>query len=77
MVWCDEDSGQIGYHTNFKLSATGEFIALVESDGVTIIDSISFGQQTTDISFGRLPDGASNWIFMNPTPGTTNNHCFG
>ena len=64
---------QQGIHTNFKLSASGEFIALVEHDGITVIDSISFGPQTTDISFGRLPDGTSNWIFMTPTPGTTNN----
>lgn len=73
IVWCDEDSGQVGFHTNFKLSAGGEFIALVENDGITIIDSLSFGSQTTDISFGRFPDGASNWIFMTPTPGATNN----
>ena len=58
---------------NFKLSASGEFIALVENDGITVIDSISFGSQITDISFGRLPDGADNWITMTPTPGTTNN----
>jgi len=73
LVWCDEDSGQVGFHTNFKLSATGEFIALVENDGVTIIDSISFGVQTVDISYGRQTDAGNNWIFMTPTPGTTNN----
>ncbi len=73
LVWCDEDSGQVGFHTNFKLSAGGEFIALVENDGITISDSLSFGQQTTDISFGRYPDGSNDWVFMSPTPGTTNN----
>jgi len=73
LVWCDEDSGQAGQHTNFKLSATGEFIALVESDGVTVIDSLSFGPQATDTSFGRRPDGTINWIIMTPTPGYTNN----
>lgn len=73
IVWCDENSGQIGHHTNFKLSADGEFVALVESDGITIIDSVSFGSQTTDISFGRQTDAGDNWIFMTPTPGATNN----
>jgi hypothetical protein len=73
LIWCDEQQTQQGIHTNFKLSAGGEFIALVEIDGVSIIDSLSFGPQTTDISFGRLPDGASKWIFMTPTPGATNN----
>jgi spore coat protein CotH len=73
IIWCDEQGAQQGIHTNFKLSKDGEFIGLVETDGISIIDSLSFGPQTTDVSFGRLPDGASNWIFMNPTPGTTNN----
>ncbi len=73
LIWCDEQQEQQGIHTNFKLSAGGEFVALVENDGITVIDSISFGPQTTDISFGRLPDGADNWITMAPTPGATNN----
>lgn len=73
LIWCDEQQTQQGIHTNFKLSKDGEFIGLVETDGISIIDSLSFVPQTTDISFGRLPDGASNWIFMTPTPGTTNN----
>jgi len=73
LIWCDEDSGQVGIHTNFALSKSGEYVAIVESDGVSIIDSITFGQQTTDISYGRFPDGASNWYFMeNPTPGSSN-----
>ena len=72
IIWCDQDSGQIGIHTNFALSANGEFIALVDSDGVTVIDSISFGPQTTDISFGRYPDATNNWSFLFPTPGAPN-----
>ena len=73
IIWCDQDTGQIGLHTNFALSANGEFIALVDSDGVTVIDSISFGPQTTDISFGRFPDATNNWSIMFPTPGAANN----
>nr|MBP9583249.1 lamin tail domain-containing protein [Ignavibacterium sp.] len=72
LIWCDEQQEQQGIHTNFKLSAGGEFIALVDADGVTVIDSISFGPQTTDISFGRFPDGANNWSSLFPTPGNPN-----
>ena len=73
LLWCDEDQNQNGLHTNFKLSTNGEFIALVASDGVTIIDSLSSGLQTTDVSFGRNPDGANNWQFFSAaTPGTAN-----
>ena len=73
LVWCDEDSGQAGHHTNFKLSTGGEFVALVDNDGVTVIDSISFGPQTTDIAYGRVTDAGDNWAFITPTPGSTNN----
>ena len=73
VVWCDEQETQPGIHTNFKLSASGEFIAIVEEDGVTVIDSLSFGAQTTDVSYGRYPDGSNNWIFFqSPTPGASN-----
>jgi len=72
IVWCDEDGNQKGLHANFKLSASGEFLALVERDGKTIIDSITFSEQTTDISFGRDPNSINNWIIMSPTPNKLN-----
>ncbi len=72
LIWCDEQQEQQGIHTNFKLSAGGEFIALVDADGITVIDSLSFGPQTTDISFGRFPDGTNNWSSLFPTPGNPN-----
>lgn len=73
LLWCDEDQEQPDLHTNFKLSRGGEFIALVDTDGETIIDAINFGPQDRDVSYGRYPDGGSDWTFFeNPTPGTTN-----
>lgn len=74
LVWCDENQEQGSLHTNFALSAGGEFIALTSSNGITVIDSISFGEQTTDVSYGRLPDAGDNWqFFSHPTPGNSNN----
>ncbi|MFH1197911.1 MAG: CotH kinase family protein [bacterium] len=72
LVWCDDDEGQSGLHTNFKFDAQGEFIGLVGTDGLSFIDSLSYGEQSTDISFGRYPDGSENWIQLPPTPGSTN-----
>jgi len=72
MVWCDDDENQPGIHTNFKLAVEGEYIALTAPDGVSIIDSISFGGQQPDIAFGRYPDGADNWTVMTPSPGMSN-----
>ncbi|MCK4311242.1 MAG: lamin tail domain-containing protein [Candidatus Cloacimonetes bacterium] len=73
LVWTDDDEEQGELHTNFKLDADGEFIGLYEIDGITPIDTLSFGPQEEDISFGRYPDGADNWQFFDePTPGTSN-----
>jgi len=72
IVWTDNDDEQGDLHTNFKLSASGEFIALVSPDESTIIDSITFGQQTADISFGRVENDQDVWAFLFPTPGAIN-----
>ncbi|MDB4570432.1 lamin tail domain-containing protein, partial [Akkermansiaceae bacterium] len=48
-------------HTNFKLSAGGEYLALVRPDGVTIEHDYgtAYPQQVTDISYG-LQQSTSN-----------------
>ena len=56
LVWADDDTAAAGLHAAFKLSAEGETIALFDRDGTTLIDSVTFGIQMTDISYGRLPD---------------------
>jgi hypothetical protein len=74
LIWADNDTGQTGLHTNFKLDADGDEIWLFTSDGYTLADSIVFGKQTTNISYGRYPDANDFWQFMgNPTPGSQNN----
>jgi len=76
--WADEDQEQGDYHTNFKLSASGETIILSDQLG-NIIDEITYTSQETDISFGRYPDGTGDFIpmtasFMAPNiEGFTNN----
>ncbi len=42
-------------HTNFALSANGEYLGLIASDGVTVIDHYtpSFPTQVEDVSYGR------------------------
>lgn len=72
LIWCDDDSAQGPLHANFKLSASGEFIGISSPD-LTVIDSVTFGPQTSDVSFGRTPDGGSTWVtFSAPTPAATN-----
>jgi hypothetical protein len=77
LVWADEEQEQNGvqgtWHANFKLSSSGESIGLFTPGGV-VVDSVTFGQQTNDVSQGRYPDGnAGSFYFMTqPTPGQRN-----
>lgn len=75
IVWCDDDKEQGNLHTNFKLSASGEEIGIYSksSSGFTQIDNISFGEQSEDISYGRISDASPNFTtFSSPSPGKTN-----
>ena len=75
LIWADKDTSDnpSGIHCSFKLSAGGESIGLIESDGTTIIDSINFDEQIDDVSYGRYPDGGNLWYPMyNPSGGWEN-----
>jgi hypothetical protein len=73
IFYADDDGTQGVYHTNYKLSGSGETIILIDNDGKTIIDSIVFDGQFEDVSYGRFPDGDDSWGFhQNPTPGSPN-----
>jgi hypothetical protein len=74
LVWADGlDTSLTALHTNFKLSKSGETIALFGPDS-SLLDTLTFSEQTTDYSFGRQPDGTNNWYsFTLPTPGQSNN----
>ncbi len=60
IVWADEDGNQGPLHANFKLSAGGETLMLNYADS-TVIDSISYTNATTDLSFARKPNGTGDF----------------
>lgn len=66
IIWADDDDGQPGLHANFKLSASGEEIVLVAPD-TTVVDDVTFGEQITDLSTGRYPNGTGSFVLMVPT----------
>ncbi len=73
IFFADDDGTQGPLHTNFQLSQSGEVLTLVDSDGTTVVDSIEFGAQTTDVSYGRSADGDAAWGFQaSPSPGGSN-----
>lgn len=74
-VWADENDATAQFiHTNFKLSASGEQIIFSASDGA-ILDSITFGTQTADISMGRCPNGTGEFKALVKPAFNTANDC--
>ena len=74
LIWADNDTADAGLHANFQLdSDAGDEIGLFDTDGATLLDSVVFGNQTPDVSYGRDPDATSNLVTLNPTPGASNN----
>ena len=78
IVWCDEDhddeAATEGLHSNFKLSKSGETVLRVDSDanGNTVLDTVVFGEQETDVSYGRIPNGTGDFQVVAATPGAEN-----
>jgi hypothetical protein len=78
LVWADNQPEQNTVanrphlHVNFALERSGEAIGIFAPDS-TAVDTVVFGQQQTDITQGRYPNGS---IYLGtlqvPTPGSSN-----
>ncbi len=56
-------------HTNFQLSTSGEYLALVQPDGTTVAHEYNdYPEQYPFVSYGIAPDGAAGYL-ITPTPG--------
>jgi hypothetical protein len=75
VVWADEDGRDVeGLHANFKLSGDGEQLLLIDTDagGNRVLDSIEFGVQREDVSYGRISDGSDELAPLYASPGRSN-----
>ncbi len=71
IIWADKMNTKL--HTDFSLSANGEFIGLYDASKAPV-DSFTFSAQRPNVSYGRKTDGAATLeYFGKPTPGKTNN----
>lgn len=68
-------------HTNFKLNADGEYIALIQDPGIpTVAHSYEAREQRADVSFGLvgmdtgLPEPELYEFMETPTPGAVNSY---
>jgi hypothetical protein len=75
LIWADDDPAKGPLHVKFKLSAgSGEAVGLFISAG-NPVDTMTFGSQSADESYGRYPNGGPGWQkFKNgtATPGSSN-----
>jgi hypothetical protein len=72
IVWADQETGEGPLHANFQLSAEGEQIGLYSAPK-TLVDSVTFGVQEADKSYGHLPDSTGTWqVLSHPSPGKPN-----
>jgi len=66
IIWADEDQEQAGLHCNFKLSASGESVALSDANG-TVLDQVTFPILGEEKTYGRYPNGTGNFAELDPT----------
>ncbi len=71
-------------HTNFSLAKAGEYLALIDSDGSTVLTQFPADHPTTaaypgqkeDVSYGLEPGGATAGFFTPASPGAANGPSF-
>ena len=72
----DDLASTAANHLDFKLSSTsGETLRLYATNRADVLDTVTFGPQTLNVSQGRLPDGGTNMVFFSvnqPTPAESN-----
>jgi hypothetical protein len=73
LFWADKDLDQGPTHVGFRLSKGGGSIGLFDTDGRTRLDTVTYGPQKSDVSYGRSVDGGDTWKPLDkPTPGKPN-----
>ncbi len=62
------------YHTNFELNRDGEYLALVQPDGITVAHEYwpGFPRQSGFVSYGKCAGRDEYGYFENPTPRASN-----
>ena len=69
LIWADDSVGQGVLHADFKLSRTGEQVAIYAYDGITLIDSVTYELVPRYHTFGRSSDGQLPWAELTmPSP---------
>lgn len=71
LIWASGIPTRGPRHTNFGLAKSGEYVGLYRLQGgqYVLLDSVTFGPQLEDVSYGRSGDGGAVWTrFLQPSP---------
>ena len=72
LYWLDNDPEQGQRHISFAIKKKGGYLSLYDRD-TNLIDHLAFGEQTDNISFGRITaDSLDLAFFRTPTPNHKN-----
>jgi len=71
IVWADEDTTQVGLHTNFKLSADGENVVLLTPQ-LDVINLVEYPITLQEQSWARKPNATGDFEWSVPTFGKAN-----
>ncbi len=72
ILWADATSDIGPLHLSFKLSPSGENVILRSKDKKTVLDTIEYDKQVSNISYGRMHTSEKWAFFADPTPGKPN-----
>lgn len=74
LFWADNLPSRGTFHLNFTLdSAKVNKIYFINSDGVSVIDSLEVPVLPAEVSWGRLVDGEEEWAQLTKVTPSTNN----
>ena len=76
LVWANGNNSTAGgaLNTNFSLTQCKPESIVFSNPAGTVLQSLTINPTQPNHSRGRSTDGASGWaVYLNPTPGTTNN----
>ncbi len=76
VLFTDKDPEEGGLHADFNLEASGEQLVLAQAinNTIQVIDSVSFPAVPFQTTYGRITDGADDFvIFGEVTPNESNN----
>ncbi len=76
ILWADEDGSQGADHINFKLSADGEELILLNTN-MEIVDELTWTNLPADSGYARDPNATGNFVVKHHTWALNNNWAVG